>query len=152
MLPGIFAFLLTLVSCSALPTSAPGLAVWYSATEQDFFGGVKGSPSGTVYSVEMCAPVSYKDFMPGDMHLVGKCYRVGVRAKGIGLPLEAFAKGDTILLSVSVFRDAMQKTPSVECRHALRKNDVAYLTWREKGREEVLHLSAFRKLEPLIQP
>jgi len=149
---GWFLALFTLASCAAMPLSLVSSSVWYLATEQVFRGGVKGSPSGTLYTVEICAPASYKDFKPGNLNVNGKCYRPGLRTKGIGKPLETFAKGDTILLFVSVFSDVLQKTPTVECRHALKKNSPGNLSWQIRGREEVLHINEFKKLEPLLHP
>ncbi len=147
-----FLALFMLASCASVRPTAPPAETWYLATEQAFFGGVKGSPAGTIYTIEMCAPVSYRDFKPGDLNVNGLCYRSGVRIKGVGKPLETFEKSDTILVSVSIFRDAMQKTPTVPCKYSLKKDHAAYLTWTEKGKEKVLHIPNLKKLEPLVQP
>lgn len=146
------ASLLVFASCAALSPSVLLSSTWFLATEQDFSGGVKGSPSGTIFNIEICAPVSYREFKAGNLNLGGKCYSTSVRPKSMGKPLEVFGRGDTIILSVSVMRDGLNKTPFTECKNTLKKEHQANLTWYEKGREVVLPISAFQKLPALRRP
>lgn len=145
-------FVAIFVSCAAMSPHAMPNDNWYYATDQAFSGGVKGSPSGIIYSVELCAPVSYRDFKTGIIGIGEKCYATSVRIKGIGKPLEVFSVGDTIVLTATLFNDGVNKTPTVPCTSRVKKNHAAYLTWFEKGREKVLHISAFKDLPALSHP